>query len=241
VSDDWMPQLQLPISEEQFTQLPRNAAYRYDYVEGVAWLNPRPRYYHAQLDFNNLCLEGQSDVFVRRLEERDWEPLVELFSESFRHQQPFCGQPDAKRVIAARASLAQTRNGGDGPLIEQASFVARGEDAGLIGALLVTLLPPGDPTDWDSYHWMIRPPRDCVEMGYGVPHLTWVFVHPERAGRGIGTSLLRTAVEELRRMGFTSMLSTFITGNDSSVLWHWRVGFKLLTYPGSPRRYYSGG
>src|SRR5262249_58025406 len=143
----------------------------------------------------------------------------------------FAGQPDGKRVIAGHASLEQTRRGGDGPLIERASYVARGEDAGLIGALLVTLLPPGDPTDWDSYYWMKQPPEDCVETAYGVPHVTWVFVHPERAGRGVGTALLRTAVEELRRMGFTYLLSTFLTGNDSSLLWHWRIGFGLLTDP----------
>lgn len=241
MSDDWMPQLQLPLSKEQFDQLPRNAAYRYDFVDGMAWLNPRPRYYHARLDFARLSLDAPSDVALRRLEPRDWEPLVEVFSQAFRQQQPFAGQPDAKRAIAARGSLAQTRRGGDGPLIERASFVARDEKALLIGALLVTLLPPGDPTDWDSYHWMTVPPPDCIETCFGVPHLTWVFVHPERAGRGVGTALLRTAVEELRQMGFDSMLSTFITGNDSSVLWHWRVGFELLTYPGSPRRFYPNG
>ena len=41
----------------------------------------------------------------------------------------------------------------------------------------------------------------------------------------------------LRELGFTSLLSTFLAGNDSSMLWHWRVGFRLLSYPGSPRRH----
>jgi GNAT superfamily N-acetyltransferase len=233
-----MPQLRLPLSEEQFRQLPRNAAYRYDHVQGVAWINPRPRYFHAQLDFDDFTAEAASDVTVRRLEGRDWEPMAELFALAFRVQQPFAGQSDERRLLAARASLAQSKRGGDGPLIERASFVARGEDAGLIGAMLVTLLPPGDPTDWDSYYWASPPPADCIETCFGVPHLTWVFVHPERAGRGVGTALLRAAVGELRRLGFTHILSTFISGNDSSMLWHWRVGFRLLSYPGSPRRYY---
>src|SRR4051794_18832781 len=142
VSDDWMPQLQLPLTREQFEQLPRNAAYRYDFVDGVAWLNPRPRYYHARLDFARFRGEAPSDTPLRRLEPGDWGPLAELFALAFRGQQPFAGQPDALRAVAARGSLEQTRRGGDGPLIERASFVAGGE-AAQVGALLVTLLPPG--------------------------------------------------------------------------------------------------
>jgi hypothetical protein len=30
--------------------------------------------------------------------------------------------------------------------------------------------------------------------------------------------------------------STFLQGNDSSLLWHWRNGFELLENPGSRRR-----
>jgi GNAT superfamily N-acetyltransferase len=236
-----MPLLQLPLTKEQFDQLPRNASYRYDYVDGAAWLNPRPRYYHAQLDFEGLTFDAPSDVPLRRVQERDWEPLAELFALAFAAHQPFSGQPVEKRAVAARTSLAQTRRGGDGPWVERASFVARGEDAGLVGCALITLLPPGDPTDWDTYHWLTPPPRDCVEECIGQPHLTWIFVRPDRAGRGVGTALLRAVVNELRAMGYTSLLSTFLTGNDSSMLWHWRAGFRLLSYPGSPRRYFSGG
>jgi hypothetical protein len=37
-------------------------------------------------------------------------------------------------------------------------------------------------------------------------------------------------------MGFTHLASTFLLGNDSSMLWHWRNGFQLAGYPGSRRR-----
>jgi hypothetical protein len=32
------------------------------------------------------------------------------------------------------------------------------------------------------------------------------------------------------------LASTFLLGNESSMLWHWRNGFQLLQYPGSRRR-----
>jgi L-amino acid N-acyltransferase YncA len=70
--------------------------------------------------------------------------------------------------------------------------------------------------------------------------LTWIFVSPQRAGHGVGTALLAAAVGALRTMGYTELVSTFLRGNDSSMLWHWRNGFELLAYPGSPRRVRPG-
>ena len=103
--DEWMPQLELKITPAEFQHLPRNAAYRYDYHEGRAWLNPRPRYYHALLDLPGLTLDGVADVPVRPMVPADWEGLVEVFAGSFATQQPFAGQPPAMRLVAARRSL----------------------------------------------------------------------------------------------------------------------------------------
>ena len=99
----------------------------------------------------------------------------------------------------------------------------------------ITLLPEGDPCDWDSYYWHRPPPADCLERCLGRPHLTWIFVLPLHAGQGVGTALLAAAVRELLALGYTELASTFMIGNDSSMLWHWRNGFRLLAYPGSRR------
>jgi GNAT superfamily N-acetyltransferase len=235
-----MPFLQLSLTPAEFLRLPRHPSYRYDYEDGQAWLNPRPRYYHALLDLEGLALDGPAAVALRPLVEADWGELVEVFAASFRMQQPFAGLEEASRHSAARGSLTQTRTGGDGPWIEAASFVAQDTAGRPVGAVLITLLPLRDPTDWDAYHWPQAPPPDCIERRLGRPHLTWVFVHPARAGRGVGTALLGAAAAALRRLGYTSLLSTFLAGNDSSMLWHWRTGFRLLTHPGSSRRRDSG-
>ena len=70
--------------------------------------------------------------------------------------------------------------------------------------------------------------------------MTWVFVAPKRGGRGVGTALLQAAVGALREMGFTALLSTFLLGNEVSMLWHWRSGFELQAYPTSRRRWVFG-
>ena len=52
---------------------------------------------------------------------------------------------------------------------------------------------------------------------------------------GSGTVLLAATRRALLARGYTELLSTFMIGNDSSMLWHWRNGFRLLPYPGSLR------
>jgi GNAT superfamily N-acetyltransferase len=228
-----MPTIQLPLTIEQYRQLPRNAAYRYEYLNGQAWLSPRTRHYHALLRLHPI--KGGEDVAVRKIRKEEVTDLVPLFAGAFRTIQPYGSLDESTRLTAARQALERTRTGGDGPWIEHASFVAR-EGEKSLGAIFITLLPDSDPCDWDSYHWSEPPPADCIARRLGRPHLTWIFVAPHVAGRGVGTALLSAAVDELLGLGFTELLSTFMIGNDSSMLWHWRNGFRLLAYPGSMRR-----
>lgn len=238
--DEWMSVIKLPMTIDQFHRLPRNPAYKYEYLDGMAWLSPRPKYYRALLDLDvrTAPLEGaHRTVVVRPLVESDWEDLEGPFAGAFRSRPPFSELDDEPRLQAARKALAFTRNGGDGPWVERASFVAASADGERpLGALLVTLLPLADLTDWDSYHWPEPPPPDAIERRLGRPHLTWIFVSPLHSGQGIGTALLAATVQALRDLGFTELASTFMLGNDSSMLWHWRCGFRLLPYPGSYRR-----
>src|SRR5579885_744587 len=106
--DEWMPRLELPITFEQFHQLPRNAAYKYEYFDEVAWLNPRPRYYHALLDLEPLAErppEGASrTAALRSVQSADWEDLAPLFAAAFDRQQPFSGLEGERRVAAVKRS-----------------------------------------------------------------------------------------------------------------------------------------
>jgi GNAT superfamily N-acetyltransferase len=222
--------------------LPRHAAYKYEYLNDQAWLTPRPRYYHAILDLTPLAQtplpHADPRTVLRPVRPSDWEgPMAPVFAAAFRDQQPFSGVEQDNRREAATKSLIFTRDGGDGPWMEQASFVAtEGEEDHVIGAILVTLLPAADLSEWGGYHWPEQPPADCIARRLGRPHVTWVFVSPFFTGEGVGTALLNAAARQLLDMGYTELASTFLAGNDSSMLWHWRQGFRLLAYPGSQRR-----
>jgi GNAT superfamily N-acetyltransferase len=227
-----MPTIRLALTEEEFVQLPRNSAYRYEYHDGKAILRPETRHYHAIL--NLAPIQAAPDVAVRPVQPSDWPAFIPLFSAAFRTIQPYGSLDENTRRVAVQEALERTYGGGDGPWIERASFVAV-DQGQLVGAILITLLPMGDPCDWESYRWDEPPPPDCIERRLGRPHLTWIFVDPLCAGHGTGTALLAAATHELLAMGFTELLTTFVIGNHSSILWHWRNGFRLLAYPGSQR------
>jgi hypothetical protein len=232
---------QLPLTFEQFHRLPRNSAYKYEFVGGHAWLSPRPRWFHALLDLHSfappLTDELPAGVSCRPLCEDDWGLLAPVFAAAFHSVQPFGGLDGANREVAARHCLGQSRSGGDGPLIHRACFVAvNGPKQRLGGAVVVTLVPSGDLSDVDHpWHWEASPPPQAVELRLGQPHLTWVFVSPFEAGQGVATALLARAVGGLLELDYLDLASTFLLGNDASTLWHWRNGFRLLGHPCSGR------
>lgn len=229
-----MPCLTLPMTLEEFRQLPRHPAYRYEHLNGVAHLTPYAKHYHAVLDLHTLA--AVVPVQIRKVDREDFPRLADVFSGAFHRTQPFASLDDELRHQAAREALERTRTGRDGPWIERASFVALEQET-LIGAIFITLLPEGDLSDWSSFSWDAPPAADAVERRLGRPHLTWVFVSPLRAAQGVGTALLSAATCELLSLGFTDLVSTFMLGNESSTLWHWRNGFRLLEHPGSLRRW----
>ena len=233
----WMPTIKLKLTEEQYRRLPRNPAYRYHYLDGQALLSPRAKHYHAVLPLSEAPPAPEPGSIGAALElwtvrDDDWPTLEPVFAEAFRVTQPFGCLDDVMLREAAKQALARTRLGNDGPLIASASFVAA-QAGHVIGAALVTLVPKGDPCESESYRWHEPPPADAIARRLGRPHLTWIFVTPLVAGRGARLRLAARLAQALLRAA-ERLLSTFL-GNDSSMLWHWRSGFELLSYPHSYR------
>lgn len=231
--DRYFRTIKLSISIEQFHALPTNAAFKYEYFDKTAWLTPRPKGYIAALDLRPTGPAEPIEVFrspvvIRPLRDADWAELPKLFASAFHRTAPFSGLDEPTRLEAAAACLGKTREGGDGPLVGWASFLAvDGRDDRPMGAALVTRLLK-DEMGWYAD---LGPAPEA-----GHPHLTWIFVPPMLARHGVGSSLLAAVVGALLAAGDALLASTFLLGNESSTLWHWRNGFRLLGYPGAPRQ-----
>ncbi len=239
--DEWMPVVRIPMSIEHFHQLPRHPAYKYEYLGGNALLTPRAKFYHGRLLLSRFVpdpqLQPTEPMDLGPVDENSFTELPRVFARCFRQHQPFASLDEQALHKAAHTCLERTRRGDDGPWLHEASFVIRSA-RGLapVGAIFITLMPEGDPTEFDSYYWDEPPPADLLASRRGRPHLTWIFVLPSLAGEGVGTRLLRAAVAELNQLGYTELYSTFLVGNHASTLWHWRSGFELLSDPYSVRR-----
>ncbi len=240
--DRFFPMIKLKIPLEQFDELPQNPAYKYEYFDQTAWLSPRPKTYDAFLRLTPTdvpeIVDAEGTVVFRPLAEADWEKLPQLFARAFHRVQPLSSLDDTKKLEAAQACIDHTRRGGDGPVIDEACFVAvRREDNEVCGAILITLLPDRDPEDWGGHKWKGPPPVDWRERALGRPHLTWIFVGPWEARWGVGGALLDRVAGPLLGLGYKELDSTFLLGNESSTLWHWKNGFVLRPFLGSPSRW----
>lgn len=224
----------LPMTWQTFEALPRCPGYKIEHLSGETFLTPRDDCARARLLLAEASpASDEPEMAVRRLVAEDWALLVPTFAHAFRCVPPFETLDDDEAEAALRECLEATRRGEDGPLIEPACLVADGrpETPELRGALLVTLLPGREGGgDW-RWQWRQPPPPDAVERRLGRPHLTWVFVHPFARRRGVASALLVEAAAALRRLGFAELASTTLAANVSSVLWHWRQGFRLLPAP----------
>jgi GNAT superfamily N-acetyltransferase len=235
--DEWMSTIELPLTVEDFRKLPRHPAYKYEYLSRRVFLVPRPKFYHAMLDLTDKHADDSqpSNIKMRLIADSDTTDLELVFAAAFAAYLPFAALEPSRRAHAARDALLKVRDGGEGPWIMQASFLAMDQENKPTAAIFITLLPDEDPSGWDSFRWREPAPPDAIERRIGRPHITWIFVSPMHAGFGIGTALLAASTLELRSMGYQHLASTFMLGNESSMLWHWRNGFRLQTYPGSRR------
>src|SRR5436305_13933167 len=102
MSAEFFRSIKLPLSVEQYRQLPRNAAFKYVLIDGETWLTPRPRWYHAVLDLKTFdaSADAGEDFLLRSLERADWDDLPRLFAAAFRTIQPFGSLDEDERLGA---------------------------------------------------------------------------------------------------------------------------------------------
>lgn len=151
---------------------------------------------------------------------------------AFRDAPPLGMLGHRRRVCAARDWLRSTRAGGEGPLVEPASFVCvdRADDTKLLGAFVVTLMTGRQRSWYAGLRAALTPAPPTQEEGQPQAQLSWIFVDPAVSRRGAGSALLTAALRPLWALGHRELASATERGNDASMAWHWRNGFRLLPH-----------
>ena len=236
--NDWFQDVDFEISWTTFQKLPRHPAFRYEYLSERCRVSPRPRYYHARLSLESWEQKSSDslskEVLVETLGETNCDDLHDSFLQAFARTVPFSQLSEVERQRSVRQLLERTFSGLDGPLHRDSSHVLRDRASGtILGASLITLLPSEDLERFDHPDWRASVPSNAAETNWGFPHLTWIFVSSSWQRRGLSSCLLDATVSALKNRGDRTLLSTFLLGNDPSLLWHWKMGFQLLSHVSS--------
>ena len=215
--EDWFQTLEFPMSLAKWRCLPRNAAYKYEYIEGQAQITPEPPGVDVVLELKSFAPTPPDDGekwTVRPLTAGDWELLPDVMAAAFARVAPFATFSDHELGPVAADCIAATRAGKDGSLLPEACMALLNDSAAatgepLVGAAIVTVRP-GETID-----------------GPLVPLLTWIFVNPWVKRRGGGVALLWATVAALRSLSHSHLESVVCPGNHATIMWHWKMGFAM--------------
>jgi len=227
---------------QSYERLPRHPSYKLEFWDGQLRISPRWRSHSFFLELQPPAERPPVDdpgiATIRPLAAADWEVLPEVLAAAFRDAPPLGMLANRRRVCAARDWLLSTRDGGEGALVEPACVVAvdTEDNSKVSGALLVTLMISTERSWYASMRAAVLPsPPDLVE-GREQAQMSWIFVRPRAAGQGVGTALLAASARTLWNSGYRELASATHRGNDASMSWHWRNGFRLLPHSDSLRR-----
>jgi len=194
--------VQFPLSPDLLHRLPRHPDWRYELVDGDAWLSPRPR----PLGFVRstaaaVAAAPTPGVEVRAVRTaRDRAAIVALLVDVWSDEDPYRSFADDVCEAELQREVGRT--------------VA--EPAGLEGAVAV------------DTHGLCA----CVLVtGSSSPALSWLSVRRDVRGRGLATAMLGVALGALARRGVQEVASHASAANMPSLRWHLACGFELTPDP----------
>jgi len=229
---NWFLPIQIPLSWESFQKLPRHPAYRYEFRNEEVCLTGRPILKNCRIGTDTGTASSSLPHGIELLPLTSWSSseLANLFQQAFQNSAPFASLSADDRVRATDEHFLNVLRGRSWPVDWRASRGIR-QPGSLdpVGASLVTRVPSADWSDFTDPAWQTQPPENAAESGWGLPHLTWLFIPPQAQRQGFATILLNHARTFLHTQGDQELYSTILVGDHSSLLWHWKQGFQLIS------------
>jgi GNAT superfamily N-acetyltransferase len=195
--------MRLAIPAEQFWRLPRHPDWKYEYVEGSAWLSPRARPLPLvrQMDIAVPATDIEGFDLRKLAPEGDRRAVASLLASVWAAEDPFCSFNDGQRerTLAAEIDRSLARC--------QLGAVALADSGEVCGAVL------------------------AESRNDDLPTLTWLTVRRGARDRGLATALLGVVVDALVAAGATRLASAASVANVASLRWHLSRGFELAPDP----------
>ncbi len=194
----------IPMSYEEWRDLPYQPGWKYEYVDGSAHITPSHQVAVTQVTVTPRAVTAPCTL--RPALASDEADLLPVYMQAFADNQAFCDYTEARFHDAAQKDLGESFHGHRGPLLA-ASRVAvdtSGATPQLIGAALLS--------------------RDA---DYG-PVLDLIFVLPAWHHQGVGTALASEATNVLAQDGEQTLTSCYQLANITSQQWHQGFGFVEL-------------
>lgn len=74
-----------------------------------------------------------------------------------------------------------------------------------------------------AHPWKSRP-------GYNLTLETTVYIHPDHLHQGIGTQLMLTLIDQMRRQGYKTLIACITADNRPSIALHQKLGFQCASH-----------
>jgi GNAT superfamily N-acetyltransferase len=194
--------VRFPLSLDLLLRLPRHPDWKYELIEGEAWLSPRPRPLRFRRPTDvKVPAAPAHDADIRAAEAtRDRAGIVALLMDVWVDEDPYRSFEEDVGEAELRREVERTVERPDG--LEGAVAI---DTHGLCAGLLVT--------------------------GSSPPALAWLTVRRDVRGRGLATALLSVVADALAARGERELTSYASAANVPSVRWHLARGFELTPDP----------
>jgi RimJ/RimL family protein N-acetyltransferase len=195
-----MKSRKIPMTAEEFQLAEFPFGWKVEYCDGFAYYTPRS---HGVLMKTAVAPQAvKARIEIQPIFSVTFEDLCELFYAAFADSVEFCDYPKNEIKISAQRNLKDFFNGERG--IPQAQFcraaIVPKRKKSLVGTCLIS------------------------KYKYGFKNEI-LFVRPQFQGKGIGTALVSSVINDLYAAGENCFWSEYHICNRQSANWHRKFGF----------------
>jgi len=193
----------IPMSWEQYEQLPPHPGWKHEYWDGVAHISPRSRFAVVRIDVHPRPF--RSPLELHALGAADETSLTSAYLDAFRDTVEYCDWEEDAIARSAAENVREYCAGRRREPLFACSFLARDptqdESEAVVGAALL------------------------IRTEDRRPMLDMLFIRPRWQRRGLATALLSGCLEELHRREEPILRSRYHLANEASLAWHREFGF----------------